>query len=401
MKIITAESVLGDSADAVSEVLSGLRSKGCDAPELVICVGTASHDFDIVRRQLISSFPGAQIHGGSSCAAVMTERGHFTADGSALAVFAVMDPSGDYGVGVARLDNPRAAGAQAVTHAIDAAGRVGEPPEAVWLIGAPGGEEEVLAGVQSVVGPHVPLIGGSSADNAIEGAWKQMDSAGVYRDAVVIAALYPGAEVSARFHSGYDATPRRGVVTAAQGRRIVEIGGRPAADVYNEWTGGAIGDLLGRDAVVLERSNLHPLGRRIADVGGEPYFVLSHPETIGADGTMTVFTDINVGEELVCMTGDRANLVDRAGRVAAAARDAEEFAREDIIGSLVIFCAGCMMTVGDEMAEAQAKIRAELGPATPFIGAFTFGEQGFMADGENRHGNLMISVMHFAQSEAA
>jgi hypothetical protein len=33
----------------------------------------------------------------------------------------------------------------------------------------------------------------------------------------------------------------------------------------------------------------------------------------------------------------------------------------------------------------------------PFLGSFTFGEQGCFAGGENRHGNLMISVLVFTR----
>lgn len=401
MKIVTADSTLADAGAAAAELVDTLRGKGCRAPELLICVGTATHDMDIVRATLAAAFPKAALQGGTSCAGVMTERGHRSADGRALGVFAVEDPAGDYGVGAARLTDPFDAGATAARRAVAAADRRGERPEACWLLSAPGAEERVLAGVQSVVGANVPLIGGSSADNTVEGAWRQFDRDGVYADAVVLAALYPSDDVAVRFHSGYDATERTGVITAAEGRKIFEIDGRPAAAVYDAWTGGAISDLLAQGGVVLERSTVFPLGRKIATVGGEPYFLLSHPEAVTADGALTVFTDVAVGDELIGMRGDRRNLIDRAGNVAAAARDAEEMRRGEIAGSLVIFCAGCMMALGDQIDEAQAKIRSELGPQTPFLGAYTFGEQGFMADGANRHGNLMISVMHFAGGPGA
>jgi hypothetical protein len=33
----------------------------------------------------------------------------------------------------------------------------------------------------------------------------------------------------------------------------------------------------------------------------------------------------------------------------------------------------------------------------PFLGAFTFGEQGAITDGANRHGNLMVSGLVFGE----
>ncbi len=36
----------------------------------------------------------------------------------------------------------------------------------------------------------------------------------------------------------------------------------------------------------------------------------------------------------------------------------------------------------------------------PFLGSFTFGEQGCFIGGENRHGNLMISVLLLGNAPA-
>jgi len=44
------------------------------------------------------------------------------------------------------------------------------------------------------------------------------------------------------------------------------------------------------------------------------------------------------------------------------------------------------------MAAAQEGLRQALG-GRPFLGNFTFGEQGAFLDKQNRHGNLMISVV--------
>lgn len=53
-----------------------------------------------------------------------------------------------------------------------------------------------------------------------------------------------------------------------------------------------------------------------------------------------------------------------------------------------------MLSVRDDMDRVVAGVNAALGGA-PFIGAFTFGEQGPLIDAGNRHGNLMISCVVF------
>ena len=47
------------------------------------------------------------------------------------------------------------------------------------------------------------------------------------------------------------------------------------------------------------------------------------------------------------------------------------------------------------LPEAQIKIQSIIGEDTPFLSSFTFGELGVFPNGENCHGNLMISVLIF------
>ena len=50
------------------------------------------------------------------------------------------------------------------------------------------------------------------------------------------------------------------------------------------------------------------------------------------------------------------------------------------------------------MEEVATEVREALG-GKPFLGAFTFGEQGCFTGGESHHGNLMISVVVFEKGE--
>ena len=53
-----------------------------------------------------------------------------------------------------------------------------------------------------------------------------------------------------------------------------------------------------------------------------------------------------------------------------------------------------MLAVQEHMDKVAAGIDQALGGA-PFLGVFTFGEQGPVLNYENRHGNLMISCVTF------
>ncbi|HTN88287.1 MAG TPA: FIST C-terminal domain-containing protein, partial [Sorangium sp.] len=101
------------------------------------------------------------------------------------------------------------------------------------------------------------------------------------------------------------------------------------------------------------------------------------------------------GDELVLMSGSRESLIGRVRSVVDAARESAppSFRAQ---GALVIFCAGCMLAVRDEIDRVAQGIVASLG-ATPFLGRFTFGEQGCFARGKNQHANLSIAVILLGQ----
>lgn len=394
MKISTAWSTSEDSKEAVHEAFAKLQNKLGGMPDYLALYSSVEYDNKAIIDYLQDLAPGLPLQGSTSCLGVMTAEGFHSADGRGLGLFGICDENGDYGVGAAPIDgDPRAAGAQAVENAIAFAGRFGEPPELVWISGAPGNEESVLLGIQDVIGTDVPIAGGSSADNTVEGLWQQFANNDLYTDAVVVGALYPSTATYHSFHSGYSPTDVMGKITKGEGRTLIEIDGKPAAVVYNSWTDGSIAPKLA-GGNVLSDTTLYPLGRQVGHVGKLAYHRLAHPDSVTDEGGLTLFADVEVGDELILMSGTRSSLVSRAGRVAGAALAAGRLAPEDISGALVIYCAGCMLTVQDEMEDVVSVLNTALG-GKPFLGVYTFGEQGCFTTGENHHGNLMISVVVF------
>jgi hypothetical protein len=313
-----------------------------------------------------------------------------------LGLFGLSDPSGSYGVGaVGSGPNPQALGAVAAREAIAAAGHPHESPELIWLTCAPGSEEKVLQGIEDTIGPNIPIAGGSAADNTIEGHWKQFANGEVYSDGAIVTAMFPSTGVHSFFWSGYYTTEHRGTVTKASGRTIHAIDDRPAAEVYNEWTYGSIQDSLS-GGNVLANTTLHPIGRRAKKIGGVTFYRLSHPESVTLQGGLSLFTNIEAGEKIVLMAGSQLDLIARSGVVARHALKKGGLSPDQVAGGLVIFCAGCMLAIQDRMEEVVANIRKALG-GNPFLGAFTFGEQGCFVDGANYHGNLMMSVIVFGR----
>jgi hypothetical protein len=395
MKIATGWSTHSDAAAAAREALHSMSASLGAEPKWVFASFSAEYPVDVVRSVLRELCPSAQLHGGTGCLGAMTERGFHSNGGIGIALLGVSD-AGTFGVGACSLgQDSRRAAAEAVRAALAQAGRPGEMPELVWLSGAPGREEEVLLGIEDVVG-RVPIAGGSSADNRVAGGWHQIANDRSYADAVVVTVMFPTAKISYAFLSGYSPTDKIGRVTRAQGRTLYEIDGRPAALVYNEWSGGLLKDVLGSETNILNQTTLLPFGRIVGSAGGLPYYRLSHPETVRSDGALTLFTSMQEGDRISLMSGSIDSLVTRAGRVASSALSAGDMRAEDASGALVIYCAGCMLAVRERMEDVVDTVNDVL-KGMPFLGMFTFGEQGCFIGGENRHGNLMMSVVVFGK----
>ena len=395
MKIATAYSTDTDVETACSTAYGSLQDKLGSAPDLLFLAWSVAYPGETLVRLLVDAAPGVRIHGASTCLGGMTEDGFISNEGRGLTMLGIHDPDGGYGVGAAAIgESPRDAASQAILAALDDADRPGEIPALVWLSATPGAEELIIAGIEDVLGEDVPIIGGSAADNTVEGHWLLAANRQTGAEQVVVSVLFPSVETAFAFHSGYNPTETHGRVTRAEGRTLYAIDGRPAAEVYNEWTGGSLGGAIDGGGNVLASTTLFPLGRVVGDVGGVPYYRLSHPDGVTADGALSLFSDIREGDEVVLMLGSVETLVTRAGRVAESALSAGRLTAEEISGALVVYCAGCMLTVQSDMPSVVDGLNVALGNA-PFLGTFTFGEQGCFAGGENRHGNLMISVVVF------
>ncbi len=387
------------SGRGAADIAVAAASQGLpEDADLVIVSSSAGHDPDTLRAAVRRRFPRAALHISSSCAGSMTEDGVVLGD-QPLSLVAFTDPGGAYGAAAGPIPtgDPGETARALVTTALARADRPGEAPALVWVNGAPGSEEAMMLALEAAFGGTVPIYGGSSADDDISGQWWVADGETAVAGGIAVTVMFPTAEVLHAFHSGYEPTDVAGVVTAGSGRAVARIDDRPASAVYDAWTGGAIRELLGGHNI-LGASTLFPLGVQMGEVNGVPYHRLIHPETTRPDGAMTLFAEVAPGTRLRLMQGSVDSLLTRAARVATAALATDDMGMQGIAGGLVTYCAGCMLAVQDSLDVMHQGVRDAL-PGAPFLGQFTFGEQGTFPDGTSCHGNLMISVVLFRSWE--
>lgn len=393
MQIANAVSTLSDTRLACREAYNELVQKLGAPPSWMTVHATSKHDGQALADTLRDIAPDIAYQGGTSCQGIMTESGFHSADGLALGLFGILDPHGRYTVVGAEFDgDPRHQAAALIGKALQHGGIM---PALIWITSAPGQEESLIAGIESAFTRFTlpPIIGGSSADNDINGDWYQLANGSVFRNGWVAALLYPSTPIHFAFDSSYDPTAHSGIVSKCSGRTLHEINRRPAAEVYNEWTGCSIADKLD-GGQILEQSTFFPLGREVVHSRNITAYQPSHPAAVTAQGAITLFTEIQLGERITLLKNSSSNLVDGVDRVTTKALKGVE--RGGIAGALVVYCAGCMMAVRGRMPEVAARFSEALG-GRPFLGIHTFGEQGCAVPSENTHANLMMSVLIFEQ----
>jgi hypothetical protein len=377
-------------------------------PALIYVFYDDAHDDVAIFEYVRGRFPHAALLGGTSCGGVMSEAG--LAGSGSIGMLLIDDADGDYGAAAVQLGaDPAAQAEQALHAALAAADCAGELPELIWIYQTPGQEEAVIEGLRRVVGDRCPIIGGSSADNHVKGTWRQLGPDGPMIDGLVVSVLFSSGGIGFAFQGGYEPSGHSGIVTSVgydrsgesgvatkvSGRQILTIDGEPAADVYNRWTGGVLSEKLDTGGSILVDTTMYPFGIDAGKIEGVTHYLLIHPDQILDDRSLSTFACIEEGTRLYSMRGERARLIERAGRVAAAATATLAGGSQRLAGGLVVYCAGCMLAVGEQMPEVSAAVSASF-DGLPFLGCFTFGEQGSVLD-KNAHGNLMISAIAFGQ----
>ncbi|WP_420863133.1 FIST signal transduction protein [Algirhabdus cladophorae] len=388
--LIETHATAGTDRATIQNLLAPLEGR---SPDFLVFHCSSAFDLADLNTQLAPIAANA-LHGATSCLGAMTNAGMAGTQGNGIGYFALWDADGSFGTAGAKIVGDAAIAASTATRtALARADRLGEAPDLIWVSASPGQEEAIICGIQDVVGADIPIVGGSAADNTVAGQWAIFGSDGIIGDGVQISVLFPSAPLAAEFQSGYAPSGQFAHATRANGRRLYELDGRPAVEVYQDLTGLSFQLPTGPDPVsILSHSSFHPLGRKLGDVANIPYYMLMHAAFLHADGSIEFFAEITEGAQLHFMRGSPQSLVARAGRVAAQSRKQLDAAPA---GALVIYCAGCMLSITDRMDEVAAGIDQSLDGA-PFLGVFTFGEQGYALNQENSHGNLMISCVTFS-----
>jgi hypothetical protein len=191
----------------------------------------------------------------------------------------------------------------------------------------------------------------------------------------------------------------KGIATKVKGRILYEIDGRPAADVYNSWMKNGLGEYIKSGESILAATSLTPLAVTRQGDAGITSFITIHPErVILPEKALNLFAEVRENETVYMVSTFKSLVVERGGRTAFITRLSLKAEKKDIEAALMIFCAGSMLTIRDDIDIMMKGLKENL-DGVPHMVGFTFGEQGTIFRGKFEHGNLMNSVLLFTKME--
>lgn len=388
-----------DTTAAITQAVSQAAEKlGDRKVSFVIVVTSIGYEYEKILTGLKGAYgKDVKIWGLTSHMGVMTGNGW--QKGKNLSIMAFATDAMQFGVGGEVIGpDPKASAVTAVKRALEDAKRPKQQkPKLVLLTSSFGAEEQLIEGVEEVLGPEVFIFGGSSGDDELAGLWRQLSTDVVYQNGVVATVIYSDLKIGTMFGSGVGYVPstKTGVVTRAEGRTIYEIDNKPAGEVYNRWLDGDLNEKLENGGSLMFEGILDPLTQTVKTSTGSTINMTIHAVSLNKeDKSLTALAETQNGQPISILHGSPDTHFNRPPIVAVMARTSGRIAPDEIAGTLFLCCA-CTYMVLEDQVDGFIPMMNKVLNNKPFLGAFTFGEQGMVPGLGNRHQNLITNILVF------
>ena len=100
----SAHSNLPDAPQAAAACIAQLEAAGLDGPHLVIVHANSALPLEDIGQALRARWPAVRLHAATSCLGAMTDAALAMGPDSGLAMLAIRDPGGEYGVAAGDLE---------------------------------------------------------------------------------------------------------------------------------------------------------------------------------------------------------------------------------------------------------------------------------------------------------
>ena len=389
MKALTGYSV---NADAYKAGVEAAKMAGKNkSAKLVFAYMSCDYKIkDVIKG--IKEIYDCPVIGNTSFTGVIMPEGYIGGDKPFVGIMVLCDP--DMVVGVGFADRKAFQSARDAGESATKAARVmtkmpyNDEPDLMYMTASPTEEEFFLKGANRVIG-RVPVFGGSTADNTITGNWKLYLDNKITAEGVAVALIYMKSGFVNEFTGAYRETSDMGIITKVEGtRRLVSIDNVPAVKKYAKWRGMKPSELMGDK--LLSATITSPLGvkDRLGDL-----IAIRHPMFANDDYSMNIGANLAEGTTVIRMEATVDELVSSVGETL---KKLNARIKKPVVCYHLVHCGGRRAGIDSRINEVYEEIKKNTNGA-PFIMEFTFGEYGYVEDGNNTTGGLMLSFTAFTK----
>ena len=389
MKALTGYSV---NADAYKAGVEAAKMAGKNkSAKLVFAYMSCDYKIkDVIKG--IKEIYDCPVIGNTSFTGVIMPEGYIGGDKPFVGIMVLCDP--DMVVGVGFADRKAFQSARDAGESATKAARVmtkmpyNDEPDLMYMTASPTEEEFFLKGANRVIG-RVPVFGGSTADNTITGNWKLYLDNKITAEGVAVALIYMKSGFVNEFTGAYRETSDMGIITKVEGtRRLVSIDNVPAVKKYAKWRGMKPSELMGDK--LLSATITSPLGvkDRLGDL-----IAIRHPMFANDDYSMNIGANLAEGTTVIRMEATVDELISSVGETL---KKLNARIKKPVVCYHLVHCGGRRAGIDSRINEVYEEIKKNTNGA-PFIMEFTFGEYGYVEDGNNTTGGLMLSFTAFTK----
>jgi hypothetical protein len=243
--------------------------------------------------------------------------------------------------------------------------------------------DHFVSGLEGNLSPDrfLPLWGGAAGDNFARRQTYQYYDDEVVSDGVAYALLSGEAQTAWAISHGCIPIGGERMVTRCQGNVIQEIDGKPILDVIKEYIPDP--DLVAnwyRYALTLALCFKAP-----EYFEGEEYIVQGIPRINEDDGSVTIQTEITEGTSVWFSSRDKEKITTGLDRMAAQIKHQLGDAQPKLVFQFDCSSRGKMMFRDQERTQLLGQFRQSVGPDAPWVGFYTYGEIGPVAEHNLRH----------------
>ncbi|MFM2079917.1 MAG: hypothetical protein RLZZ219_599 [Cyanobacteriota bacterium] len=375
---------------AVLEALELAGASGGDSPPALVLLNAAvGHDLSRLSAVIAAECPGARVL-GASCAGVVGRDG----PGESMHDIALMAVRGE-GFTISHVDGlfghtSHAKGVELGRGLLDAP----QPVRMIYLLasGIDIANDQLIAGIESVLGPEVVIFGATSSDQMQGVATFQSIDGQLHQHAAFAVGIWdPTLEVDTQASHGFLAVGEPMRVTRVQDNRIIELDGRPAWPLFLERLG------LPADAREGDTIPIGALAEGLSDDLAAEYgndHILRVVTHHSDDGALIYATACPEGSDLWLTVRDEERIFSDMDRMLRCMADRQPARRP-----VAVFHADCLArgrrlftrVMKEELVHRMQEPFSSDGAVPPWLGMYGFGEYARLG-GRNAYHNYTTAL---------